>query len=112
MINAEQRQLLHQYLILDLAVQSLQRDYKTMEQLKMSAIYLPLMDGLLKNIKNDYFNHKRLLAKDKIRVVGWHRIDEYFSDVVVATTGNDEKLCYANQALKTEVEQFLIHRTM
>ncbi|MGE7024444.1 hypothetical protein [Solibacillus cecembensis] len=32
MLNLEQRQLVHEYLVLDLAVQSLQTDYNKMEQ--------------------------------------------------------------------------------
>lgn len=108
MINAEQRQLLHQYLILDLAIQSLQCDYKTLEQLKMKAIYLPFVDRLMESVRQDCFNLKQQLAKQKIRVVGWSRIDAYFSDVRIATAGEDEILRYANQALKTEVEQLLI----
>lgn len=107
MISGEQRRLLHQYLILDLAIQSLQCDYKTLEQLKMKAIYLPFVENLMKSVRQDYFNLKRQLAKQKIRVVGWRRIDAYFSDVRIATAGEDEVLRYANQALKTEVEQLL-----
>lgn len=110
MINAEQRQLLHQYLIVDLAIQSLQCDYKTLEQLKMKAIYLPFVDRLMESVRQDYFNLKQQLAKQKIRVVEWSRIDAYFSDVRIATAGEDELLRYANQALKTEVEQLIIQR--
>ena len=109
MINFEQRQLLHQYLILDLAIQSLQNDYKTLEQLKMKAIYLPFVDQLLKSVRQDYCNLKRLLSKQKIRVVGWEQVDEYFSDVRIATAGEDEVLRYAKQALKMEVENLLIN---
>ena len=110
MINAEQRQLLHQYLILDLAIQSLQGDYKTLEQLKMKAVYLPFVDRLLESVRKDYFHLKQQLTKQKIRVIGWNRIDAYFSDVRIATAGEDEVLRYASQALKTEVEQLLMHR--
>ena len=110
MINFEQRRLLHQYLILELAIQSLQCDYKTLEQLKMQAIYLPFVDRLLKNVRNDYFNLKRVLAKQKIRVVEWQQIDEYFSDVRIATAGEDVVLRYAKQALKTQVEMLLINQ--
>lgn len=110
MISGEQRKLLHQFLLLDLAIRSLQHDYKMIEQLKMKVAYLPFIDTLLKSLQKDYFNLKRQLAKQKIRVVGWHRIDTYFSDVHIATAGNDEKLRYANQALKTEVEQLIQQR--
>ncbi|MFJ7950790.1 aconitate hydratase [Lysinibacillus sp. NPDC096418] len=108
MISSEQRNLLHRFVILDMAVQSLQRDYKVIENLKMSKVYLPMLDNLLKTITNDYYNSKRLLAKDKIRVVKWEKKDEYFSDLTVATAGEDLVLTYANMALKTQVEKLLI----
>lgn len=108
MINFEQRDLLHRFVILDMAVQALQRDYKVIENLKMSKVYLPILDNLLKAITNDYYNLKRLLAKDKIKIVKWEKHDDYFSDLVVATAGEDEVFRYANQALKTQVEQLLI----
>lgn len=108
MINGEQRQLLHKFVVCDMAVQSLQRDYKVIENLKMSKVYLPILDNLLKAINNDYYNYKRLLAKDKIRVVKWEKNSEYFSDLTVATAGEDLVLTYANQALKTQVEKLLL----
>ncbi|OXS66485.1 hypothetical protein B1B04_23865 [Lysinibacillus sp. KCTC 33748] len=77
-----------------MAVQSLQRDYSVIENLKMSKVYLPILDKLLKDITQDYYNKKRLLAKEKIRLekirlFKVEKIDEYFSDVHVATAGND-----------------------
>ncbi|MEB2280065.1 aconitate hydratase [Lysinibacillus xylanilyticus] len=108
MLNIEKRQLFHKFVILDMAVQSLQRDFKVIENLKMSKVYLPILEKLLKDITQDYYNSKRLLAKDKIRVVKWEEIDEYFSDVHIATSGNDVVLRYANMALKTQVENLLI----
>ncbi|EAZ84520.1 hypothetical protein BB14905_09300 [Bacillus sp. B14905] len=71
-----------------MAVQSLQRDFSVIENLKMSKVYLPILDKLLKDISQDYYNSKRLLAKDKIRLVKCEKIDEYFSDVHIATAGN------------------------
>lgn len=114
MLNSEQRNLVHEYLVLDLAVQSLQTDYSKMEQtetLKMKAIYLPIIDNLLKSIRNDYLNAKRLLTKDKIRVLKWVKIDDHFSDVVIATAGEDITLRYANRGIKTHVENMLLDRT-
>lgn len=108
MINGQQRRLVHQYLLLDLAIQSLRRDYSMMEQLRMKAIYLPFMDNLLTSVRQDYLTLKRQLAQQKIYVIGWHRIDTYFSDVHLTTAGNEERLRYANQALKMQVEQLLM----
>lgn len=107
MLTFEQRDLLHRFVIHDMAVQSLQRDYKVIENLKMSNVYLPMLDKLIKEISNDYYNLKRLLAKDKIKVVSWEQVDEYFSDLTITTPGEDEVLRYAKQALKTQVEHLL-----
>ncbi|MGE8037717.1 aconitate hydratase [Lysinibacillus sp. NPDC093692] len=108
MLNPEQRRLFHKFLILGMAVQSLQRNYSVIENLKMSKVYLPILDKLLKDITQDYYNKKRLLAKEKIRLFKVEKIDEYFSDVHVATAGNDVVLRYANMALKTQVENLLL----
>lgn len=108
MISFEQRRLLHKYVIYDMAVQSLQRDYKVIESLKLSNVYLPLLNKLLDEISQECYNSKRLLAKDKIRIVEWVKKDEYFSDLIVATAGEDQVFTYANMALKTQVEKLLI----
>lgn len=107
-IKADERHLLHKYLLLELAVKSLQIDYKKTEQFKMKLVFLPLMDSLLKELQHEFFNLKRQLAKQRIRVVGWQPVDEHFSDVQVATAGNDLVLRYANQALKTQVEKLIL----
>lgn len=110
MINADERQILHKYLLLELAIKSMQIDYQKAEQFKMKVVFLPLMDALLKDLRNEYFNHKRQLAQHRIRVIGWENVDEYFSEVQVATAGNDVVLRYANQALKNKVEKLLLTR--
>ncbi len=81
MLNPEQRRLFHKFLILEMAVQSLQRDFSVIENLKMSKVFLPILNKLLKDITHDYYDSKRLLVKDKIRLVKVEKIDEYFSDV-------------------------------
>jgi len=106
-LNPEQRRLFHKFLILEMAVQSLQRDFSVIENLKMSKVYLPIVNKLLKDITHDYYDSKRLLVKDKIKLVKIEKIDEYFSDVHLATAGNDVVLRYANMALKTQVEKLV-----
>ncbi len=108
MLNPEQRRMLHKFVVHDMAVQSLQRDFAVIENLKMSKVYMPILEQLLKAITNDYYNLKRVLAKDKIKIVKWEKVSEYFSDLTVTTAGNDEVMRYANQALKTQVEELLI----
>lgn len=109
MIKANERQLLHKYLLLELAIKSLQVDYYRLEQFKMKTVFLPMMDSLLKNLRQEYFHLKGELAQKRIRVVGWQLVDAYFSDVQIATAGNDVVLRYANQALKSQVEKLLMH---
>lgn len=43
MINPEHRQLLHKYLLIELAVKSLQMDYQKVEQLKIKKVFVPLI---------------------------------------------------------------------
>ncbi|MEY2355985.1 aconitate hydratase [Lysinibacillus capsici] len=76
---------------------------------KSHLVITPLMDALLKDLRQEYFDLKRQLAQQKIRVIEWNHGDEYFSDVQIATAGNDVVLRYANQALKTQVEKLLIN---
>lgn len=107
MIKPDERRNVHEFILLDMAVKSLQNDYDALGNLKMSVVYIKIVDDLLKNIRNDYFNKKRILAKQKIEVVKWIHIDQYFSDVVLKTPGEDVELRYAKQALKTQTEDLI-----
>jgi len=109
MIKPDERRNVHHFILLDMAVKSLQNDYDKLKSLKMSEVYIKIVDDLLKDIRSDYFNKKRMLAKQKIEVVKWIHIDEYFSDVVIKTPGEDVVLRYAKQALKTQVENLIFN---
>lgn len=108
MIKHEQRSLLHKFVILDLAIQSLQRDFSVIENLKMCRVYMSMIEKLLKAINNEHYNIKRDLTKDKIKIVKWEKVSEYFSDLTITTPGEDMVLRYANQALKKQVEELLL----
>ncbi|UED81101.1 aconitate hydratase [Lysinibacillus sp. CD3-6] len=108
MIKPDERRNVHEFILLDMAVKSLQNDYDKLGNLKMSVVYVKIVDDLLKDLRSDYFNKKRMLAKQKIEVVKWIHVDEYFSDVVLKTPGEDVILRYAKQALKSQVEKLLI----
>ncbi|ATP39508.1 aconitate hydratase [Solibacillus sp. R5-41] len=110
MISLEDRPIVHEFIVLDLAIRSLQQDYTKLEGLKMHAFYSRWTDLLMKNLNEAYIVQKRQLANKRIRIVRWMKIDAYFSDVIIATAGEDIVLRYANQALKTEVEQLLIQK--
>ncbi|RUL48805.1 aconitate hydratase [Lysinibacillus antri] len=110
MINLLDRHSLHKLVVLELAVRSLQHDYVQLETLKMQKLYTTWTELLLKHLYPIYTAQKRQLAQKQIRIVRWRKIDMYFSDVLIATSGEDIALRYANQALKTEVEELLIQR--
>jgi len=101
---------MHKFFILEMAMQSLQRDYTTIENLKMNKVYLPIIEKLINSIRTDYYNEKRLLAKQKIKIVKWEIIDEYFFDLTITTPGEDQVFRYANMAVKTQVEKLLLAR--
>ena len=44
----------------------------------------------------------------QIRIIRWQRMDCYFSKVIVATSGEDAVLTYANQAVKMHVEEVIM----
>lgn len=111
MINLEDRQQLHELIILDFAVRTMLYDYRYLEQLKIKELYIPIHNALLKNIRTDYFKLKREFKRKQISIVSWSRVDKYFSDIRIATAGNDQILRYANQALKAEVEKLLIKKS-
>ncbi|WP_336638372.1 aconitate hydratase [Lysinibacillus fusiformis] len=107
MINPKQRAQMHKFFILEMAMQSLQRDYSTIENLKMSKVYLPMIEKLIKSIQTEYYNEKRLLAKQQIKIVKWEIVDEYFFDLTITTPGEDQVFRYANMAVKTQIEKLL-----
>ena len=109
MIKPDERRNVHEFILLDMAVKSLQNDYDKLGNLKMAEVYIKIVDDLLKDLRSDYFNKKRMLAKQRIEVVKWISIDQYFSDVVIKTPGEDVVLRYAKQALKTQVENLIFN---
>lgn len=66
MLNPEQRRPFHKFLILEMAVQLSQRNFSVIENLKMSKVYLPILDELLKDkthkiitIQKDYWRKRK-----------------------------------------------------
>ncbi|MEO4054818.1 aconitate hydratase [Solibacillus sp. CAU 1738] len=112
MIDLENRKILHQFILLDLALRSVQHDYPLIEALplKMHKIYFIKLDALLKSLQQEHFTLKKILQKQHIRIIRWQRIDDYFSDLYVTTVGNDEVIRYANHHLKQSVEELLVSR--
>lgn len=110
MINLLDRHALHKLIVLELAVRSLQHDYVQLETLKMHKLYTTWTELLLKHLYPIYTAQKRQLAQKQIRIVRWRKVDLYFSEILIATAGEDIVLRYANQAIKAEVEELLMQR--
>lgn len=107
MINLQERQVLHQFIVLELAIQTLQKDFDQLEQLKLKMLYMTWTERLLNILYPIYHSQKHALSEKHIRVIRWRKIDEYFSEVFIATSSEVITLQYKNQAIKVEVEQFL-----
>ena len=108
MINIAQRQDVHDLIILDLAIRSLQADYAKVSTLKLHKLYRKWLEIVLTQLQHNYHEKRRALATQKIRLIGYKRLDTYFSEVMLATSGNDAQLLYANEVLKQDVEQLLL----
>ncbi len=112
MISLEDRKILLQFILIDLALRSMQHDYPIFESspLKMHKVYFTMLDNLLKKLQQEHFTLKKILQDKQIRIIRWQRIDDYFSDLYITTTGNDEVIRYANHHLKQSVEDLLLSR--
>lgn len=110
MLKHHERDEVHYCIVLDLAIRSLERDYATLEMLKMAKIYVQYVDGMLKPLRQDYHRLKNKLKRHKIRIVGWKPLDHTFIQYTIATSGEDVELLYAKQALHYAVEQELMKR--
>ena len=108
MINIAQRQQVHDLIILDLAIRSLQADYAKVSTLKLHKLYRQWLESVLAALQTAFHEKKTSLATQKIRLVGYKRLDAHFSEITFATSGNDAQLLYANEVLKQDVEQLLL----
>lgn len=108
MINIAQRQEVHELIILDLAIRSLQVDYVKLSTLKLQKLYTEWIEIVLQQLQSQFHEKKHHLTTQQIRLVGYKRLDTYFSEITVATPGDDTQLLYANEVLKQDVEQALM----
>ncbi|MER1998985.1 MAG: aconitate hydratase [Lysinibacillus sp.] len=108
MINIAQRQEIHELILLDLAIRSLQADYVKLTKLKLHRLYSEWLETILQQLQSQFHEKKLRLAQQHIRLVGYKRLDTYFSEITVATAGSDSQLLYANEVLKQDVEQLLM----
>lgn len=111
MINLQQRQQVHDFIVLDLAIRSLQHDYTRLTHLKLQTLYSYWLEVILRALNKQYQIQKKELASQQIQLVKYERLDAYFSEITITTTGDDAKFLYANNVLKQDV-QTLLHKTI
>lgn len=107
MIHLDDRHRLHQFLMLELAIRYLKMDLDIFRTTKCSNVFVPFAENLLKDLLKQYDDEKRYFSSKQIRSLKWEKADDYFSQVTVATAGEDAVFKYANQAVKTHVEDLL-----
>lgn len=107
MIKIEDRHRLHQFLMLELTIRYLKIDLETMGTMKCANAFVPFTENLLQQLLKRYVHEKNYFSSKQIRLIKWERIDHYFSQVSVTTAGEDAVFKYANQAVKTQVEDIL-----
>ncbi len=107
MIKLEDRHRLHQFLMLELAIRYLKIDLETMNTMKCANAFVPFAEKLLHQLLQQYLQEQRYFSNKQIRLVKWEKLDPYFSQVSVTTAGEDAVFKYANQAVKTHVEEIL-----
>lgn len=107
MINVNQRQQIHEFIVLDLAIRSLQHDFTQLKNLKLENLYTYWLEVILRTLTKQFQQQKQQLALQQLRLVTYRKIDHYFSEVIIATAGEDATLLYANNVLKYDVEQLI-----
>lgn len=110
LIKLQDRELVHQLIILEYALRAVQWDYSKINDLKMGNAYLVFFDQLLTELTAEHIQVKTILASKQIRLIATKKLDAYFSIISVTTPGEDAHLQYANQVLKQDVYALLLKK--
>lgn len=95
MIPIQDRQLVYEFLMLDVAIRSLQYDIEDIKGLKYEELYATHLSAVLSHLKQDYQWRKNRLAGKKIRLSKWVKVDMYYSDAILATAGEDAAMRFS-----------------
>lgn len=108
MINLDDRHRLHQFLMLELAIRYLKLDLEILMKTKCANIFISFTESLIEKLTKQYIKERRYFQQKQIQLIGWKKIDLYFSQVSITTAGEDAVFKYANQAVKMNVEELLM----
>lgn len=108
MIDLNNRHRLHQFLMLELAIRYLKMDLEILTKTKCEKVFIYFTEAFIQKLTKQYIKERQYFHQQQIRLIGWKKIDAYFSEVSVTTAGEDAVFNYANQAVKTNVEELLM----
>lgn len=100
MMNWEQKKLVHQQIILDLAVRTLERDRKQVDHLKSKIAFIDWFEQKIKEATKDKLKVKRQLSAQGIRIENEKREDDIITVYEVLYRGATEFIRYSNIALR------------
>lgn len=107
MIKPNLQSAVHNLIIYDLAIRTLNYNLPKIDKLKTGSIYKAYTETLLIELRKAYIPLKQQLMLERISIVKWQQVDQFFSDVIVSTSGNDQSLRYAKKVLQYEVDSLL-----
>ncbi|MEK4091745.1 hypothetical protein [Viridibacillus sp. FSL H8-0110] len=106
MIKQDHQIHIHNAIILELTIRTLERDKKHMDNLKASFAFKAWIEKELENLSRDLRDVSRTLGMNGMKVLeGTKDIDEYFIAYYVKTKGNDKELRYSKVALRNHVNE-------
>ncbi len=100
MMNGEQRQLVHNQIILDLAIRTLERDHKYVDGLKSKIALDAWFEVTIKEATKEKIKVKRQLSAQGIRIENERKEDDIISVYEVLHRGATEFIRYSNIALR------------
>lgn len=112
MIPIQDRQLVYEFLMLDVAIRSLQHDIDHIKGLKYEDLYVLHLSAVLAHLKQDYQWRKNRLAGKKIRLSKWVKVDMYYSDAILATAGEDAAMRFSTHAIKQNSQELISQKLM
>lgn len=100
MMNWEQKKLVHNQIILDLAVRTLERDRGQVDNLKSKIAFKDWFEQKIKEATKDKIKVKRQLSAQGIRIENEKREDDLITVYEVLYRGATEFIRYSNIALR------------
>lgn len=100
MMNWEQKKLVHNQIILDLAVRTLERDREQVDNLKSKIAFKDWFEQKIKEATKDKIKVKRMLSAQGIRIENEKREDDLITVYEVLYRGATEFIRYSNIALR------------